>query len=154
MRGVNLVTSEIKAFIGRSSLPYRVEVVRREIQKYAIATGQRAERYLSGDEAPPMFVFGLFEELVGLEGLLSDGRQPASRLQPELPLKRVMAGGAKLKLFRPIRAGDVLVSIKTIKQVYEKQGSHGPIIFMTVENKVHTDKGELVLVEELLEISR
>ena len=61
---MSLLTPEIKGWIGRSEAPVTVEVSRREIQKYAVATEQIREAYLLGDEAPPMFVFGLFRPVV------------------------------------------------------------------------------------------
>ncbi|MEQ9123577.1 MAG: acyl dehydratase, partial [Alphaproteobacteria bacterium] len=54
-----LVDEAARAWIGRSQPPVKVEVSRRDIQKYAVATEQRQQKYLDGDEAPPMFLFGL-----------------------------------------------------------------------------------------------
>ena len=53
-----LVTDEVRQWIGRASEPVRFEVSRRDIIKYSIATEQRNPKYLRGDEAPPMFLFG------------------------------------------------------------------------------------------------
>ena len=88
----NLLTLEIKDWIGRSDTPVRLDVSRRDIQKYAIATEQRVEKYQRGDEAPPMFLFNAHSPLVGLDQLRSDGLT-VDALLPDLPLKRVMAGG-------------------------------------------------------------
>ena len=90
-----LITPEIKAWIGKSEAPRRAEVTRREIVKYAIATEQRLPKYRAGDEAPPMFLFGLFRPLADLEALGPDGLAKET-MMPELPLRRVMAGGSGL----------------------------------------------------------
>ncbi|MBM4204612.1 MAG: MaoC family dehydratase, partial [Gammaproteobacteria bacterium] len=50
-----MLTAEHKAWIGREEAPVHVEVSRRDIIKYAIATEQTQPKYLAGDEAPPMF---------------------------------------------------------------------------------------------------
>ena len=54
---MSLLTDEHRAWIGRSEPPVEVEVSRRDIVKYSLATEQVQERYLRGDEAPPMFIF-------------------------------------------------------------------------------------------------
>ena len=50
-----LLTAEHLAWIDRSEPPVAVEVSRRDIVKYSIATEQVQHKYLVGDEAPPMF---------------------------------------------------------------------------------------------------
>ena len=40
-----LITPQIRQWIGRSGEPQRLEVTRRDIVKYAIATQQRLEKY-------------------------------------------------------------------------------------------------------------
>ena len=52
-----LVTDEIRSWIGRSSPPVELEVSRRDIVKYSLATQQTQLHFLKGDEAPPMFLF-------------------------------------------------------------------------------------------------
>jgi 3-methylfumaryl-CoA hydratase len=141
-----LITPEIRAWIGRSTDPVRSEVTRRDIQKYAVATEQRLEKYLNGDEAPPMFLFGAMRPIVPIEALGPDGISRDSLL-PDLPLKRVMAGGTKTTYHRPVRPGDVLVGTRTLKDIYEKQGKTGPLIFIVYTMKVETEDGEAIADE-------
>ena len=68
-----LITPEIRAWIGRSAPPQRIEIARRDIVKYAVATEQRLEKYRNGDEAPPMFLFGTSMLICALDELGSDG---------------------------------------------------------------------------------
>ena len=58
-----LLTDEHRAWIGTADEPVTVEVTRRDIQKYASATEQQQQKYISGDEAPPMFIFNLFSTI-------------------------------------------------------------------------------------------
>ncbi len=148
-----LLTPEILAAIGQAEPPMRVEVTRREIMKYAVATEQRLEKYLRGDEAPPMFVFGAFRDVVPLAELGPDGIARSSAM-PELPLKRVMAGGFRFQYSRPIRPGDVLVSTRVLADIHEKQGASGPLIFLVYERRVATEAGEPVLTETQTRIVR
>ncbi|MCZ6616973.1 MAG: acyl dehydratase, partial [Gammaproteobacteria bacterium] len=55
-----LLTDEHRAWIGQAESPVTVEVSRRDIIKYSLATEQTQQKYLVGDEAPPMFIFNLF----------------------------------------------------------------------------------------------
>ncbi len=150
---MSLVTPELRAAIGRTGPAVTVEVTRREIRKYAVATRQRLKRYLDGDEAPPMFHYMLFRELEELDRLRSDGLSRDS-LIPELPLPRVMAGGSETRYVRPIKPGDVLVGTPKIAEIFEKSGAQGPLVFVVTELRVETDQGELVLVERSTRIAR
>ena len=148
-----LITPEIRRWIGRSDASQRLEVARRDIVKYAIATEQRLDKYRRGDEAPPMFLFNAHQPLVQIEALRPDGltKDP---LLPDLPLKRVMAGGVRNRYHRAVRAGDVLVLTRTLTEIYEKQGSTGPLIFVLYAVRVETEDGELVMEETRTRIFR
>lgn len=148
-----LLTPEIRRWIGRSDEPQRLEVTRRDIVKYAIATQQRQEKYRRGDEAPPMFLFNAHQPLVDLDALRPDGLT-VDRLLPELPLRRVMAGGIKNTYHRPIRPGDHLVLTRTLTDIYEKQGASGPLIFVVYGVRVEAEDGELVMEETRRRIFR
>ena len=119
-----LISEEAKSWIGRSAEPLYVEISRRDIVKYSIATEQQQEKFLRGDEAPPMFMFGALRPLVPMEELGPDGIPPDSFL-PDLPLKRVMAGGTEMLFHRPIRAGDKLRATRSLHDLYEKKENLG-----------------------------
>ncbi len=151
---MGLLTDEHLAWIGRTEPPVTIEVSRRDIQKYAAATGQRQQKYLAGDEAPPMFVFNLFTPIPELDGLRPDGLAASTTPGPSLPLKRIMAGGTELRLRRPIRPGDTLVGTRTIADIYEKGGRTGPLIFIERVLEVRTTDGDPVLEERQTAIAR
>ena len=77
-----------------------------------------------------MFVFNLFRPLVPLANLGKDGLNTQETLNVDLPLKRVMAGGTKINLFKNIYPGDKLTGISKIQDLYEKKGKSGALIFM------------------------
>lgn len=149
----DLITDDIRAWIGRTEGPQRIEITRRDIIKYAIATDQRRAKYLNGDEAPPMFLFGADRPLVPLAELGPDGLRPESLLPP-LPLKRVMAGGIRQRYHRRLRPGDVVFVKRTLADVYQKQGSSGPLIFVVYELEVTDADGALVMQETQTRINR
>lgn len=145
---MSLLTQEHKAWIGSVEESMEVEITRRDICKYAAATDQQLDKYLRGDEAPPMFVFNLFTPIVKLDDLRQDGL-PRSRQQgPKLPLKRIMAGGTEIKIFQPIRPGQRLRGERRIDDMYEKEGRTGPLIF-TVRKLHVTDAAGATVLEEI-----
>lgn len=150
---MGLISEDARRMIGASEPPVRVKISRRDIVKYAVATGQVLEKYLSGDEAPPMFLFGVLRPVVPLDQLGPDGIAGAS-LVPDLPLKRVMAGGTKVRYHRPVRPGDVLIATRSLADMYEKSGSQGPLIFLVTRLDVRTEAGEPVAEETQTRIVR
>lgn len=149
----SLLTPELLAHIGRKAPPKKELVTRRDIRKYSVATGQRLEKYLAGDEAPPMFHLALFWEVEEMDQLTPDGVF-TDRLVPKLPLERAMAGGLKIDYHKSIRPGDVLIAERTLTDIYEKQGSQGPLIFYEIDREVKTESGEKVLTEKTTRIMR
>ncbi len=149
----SLLTPELLSNIGRSAAPKKELVTRRDIRKYSVATDQRLEKYLQGDEAPPMFHIALFWDVVELNQLIKDGLS-VDTLLPEFPLKRAMAGGWKIDYHQRIFPGDVLVATRTLTDIYEKMGRQGPLIFYEVITKIENEAGEPVLTEKTTRILR
>jgi 3-methylfumaryl-CoA hydratase len=149
----NLVSDEARSWIGRSAPSWTVEIHRSDIVKYSIATEQRLDKYRKGDEAPPMFLYGALRVLAPIDELGPDGLAMDAFL-PDLPLKRVMAGGTKSHYLCAVKPGDVLVATRTLSGITEKQGATGPLIFIQYELTVTTDSGKPVMTETLTRIVR
>jgi 3-methylfumaryl-CoA hydratase len=151
---MGLLTQEHLDTIGTSEPSVDVYISRRDIQKYSAATEQQQAKYINGDEAPPMFIFNLFAPVSTLSDIRADGLARNKVVGPKLPLKRIMAGGTEIKQHLPIIPGDCLTGTRKITDMYEKQGSSGPLIF-TVRSLIITDnKGALVMEEIQTSIAR
>jgi hydroxyacyl-ACP dehydratase HTD2-like protein with hotdog domain len=148
-----LLDDKLLANIGRQSEPRREIVTRRDIRKYAIATGNRQRRYLDGDEAPPLYHLALFWDVVELDQLTPDGVS-VDTLLPKFPLEKAMAGGLHIEYHRPIRPGDWLTATRTLTNIYEKAGRSGPLIFYEVLMEVVDDDGKPVVTEKTTRILR
>ncbi len=151
---MGLLTEEHLSWVGSSDPPVTVEIARRDIVKYATATEQHQEKYLRGDEAPPMFVFNLFSELPTIDELRDDGLPRRKSHGPSLPLKRMMAGGTIVEVHRPIRPGDVLTATRTLVAMSEKQGRSGPLIFLEYVTEVVDADGRPVMEDHQTGIAR
>lgn len=141
-----LLTPEDLSRIGTSTHPVTETVTRREIRRYSTATGQRLEKYLNGDEAPPLFFSRFFDEIPSMSELQPNG-QTADPLTHGLPLKRQMAGGSEVIPHRPIRPGDELTAVRTLTKLKEKEGGSGPILLCTIETRVTDKNGQPVATE-------
>ncbi|MEH6568734.1 MAG: MaoC family dehydratase N-terminal domain-containing protein [Halioglobus sp.] len=150
---MSLLTPDLLANIGRKSEPQREIVTRRDIRKYAVATGNRQRKYLDGDQAPPMFHVPLFWDVVELDQLTPDGVSVDSLL-PKFPLEKAMAGGLKIEYHKPVRPGDWLSATRTLTDIYEKEGRSGALIFYEVVMDVVNDDQELVIREKTTRILR
>lgn len=148
-----LLDDQVLSNIGKSEPPQKQLATRRDIRKYAVATGQRLRKFLDGDEAPPLFHIALFWDIVPLDELLPDGLS-VDPLLPEFPLKRAMAGGWNIQYYRPIYPGDELAAQRTLSNIYEKSGSKGPLIFYEITRDIRTSVGEPVLTEKMTRILR
>ena len=148
-----LLSEELLSTIGRRSEPRREIVTRREIRKYAVATGNRQRKYLDGDEAPPMFHVPLFWDVVELGQLTPDGVSIDSLL-PKFPLEKAMAGGLNIEYHKPVYPGDWLTSTRTLTDIYEKQGRSGSLIFYEVVMDIVNDDGDLIIREKTTRILR
>jgi hydroxyacyl-ACP dehydratase HTD2-like protein with hotdog domain len=149
----SVLNDALLANIGRQSEPVRELVTRRDIRKYAIATGNRQRKYLDGDQAPPMFHVALFWDVVELDELSPDGVS-IDRLLPKFPLEKAMAGGLHIEYHRPVRPGDWLTATRTLSNIYEKIGRSGPLIFYEVDMDIVDDDGNLVIREKTTRILR
>ncbi len=150
---MSLLSDELLSNIGRSSEPHRELVTRRDIRKYAVATGNRQQKYLDGDQAPPMFHVPLFWDIVPLDQLTPDGVS-IDTLLPKFPLEKAMAGGLKIEYHKPVYPGDWLTATRTLSAIYEKKGRSGPLIFYEVIMEIRDDDGELVITEKTTRILR
>jgi len=148
-----LLSEELLSAIGRSAPPHRELVTRRDIRKYAVATGNRQRKYLEGDQAPPMFHVPLFWDVVELDQLSPDGVS-IDRLLPKFPLEKPLAGGLVIEYHKDISPGDWLTANRTLTDIYQKNGRSGPLIFYEVVMEICNDEGELVIREKTTRILR
>jgi len=57
---------------------------------------------------------------------------------------RRLAAGMEVDFVKPIRAGDRIMMVSRIKQVYEKTGRTGAMVFMVIGSTLKNQHGEVV----------
>jgi len=138
------LSSSVLSAIGKSEKVGPLTVYRQDICKYSIATGQQSPTYLRGDEAPPLFFMSLSWALHALQHLADDGLAD-DPFTEELPAGKRMGGGMRVEPIRPIRPGDILTAVRTIADIYEKQGTTGRLLFYDIMIEIRDSQDELVL---------
>jgi acyl dehydratase len=63
---------------------------------------------------------------------------------PEFDTRRLLAG-IDIEFLAPIRAGDSITTISRIKEVYEKTGRSGPMVFIVISSILRKQNGEVAV---------
>lgn len=159
MSSESLITDEIRSWIGREVPPWTIEVTRRDVARFAVATDDLNPLYLDEDRAkqsryggliaPPLFYMAPLTEPVPETELRTDGLPFEGKFPvPPTPLPRLMDGGTEVEFLQPVRVGDVLTGRSQITDIYPKEGRSGPLIFVQRETTFTNQNGELVLIEK------
>ena len=74
--------------------------------------------------------------------------QPWQRTTGTEPGTRVLNGGRRSRYFAPIRPGDVISSVGSLANAYEREGKLGTMLFLVSERRWTNQRGELVSSSE------
>ena len=162
---MSLITEEALEWSRQPFEQRQFGVARHDIAKYAQSIGANDPVYSDVDVAraaghpdilaPPYFPIVArmhTVHLFGRESLEPDG-SPTEDVPP-IHSKRAMAGETELELGAPVHAGDTLTIDKKIVEMYEKEGSSGPLVFVKMEFDFHNQHGHRVLRERYTRIYR
>jgi acyl dehydratase len=129
-----------RSLIGRASAPLAVEVERGHIRRFAEALGDddpiyrdEAAARAAGHPAipaPPTFAAAL--------------RPNDARAGLDIDWRKLLHGEQEFELRRPLYAGDRLVLVQTIADVYAKEGKAGAMDFLVLETVARDEAGEEV----------
>jgi hypothetical protein len=163
-----LLPESAKAFIGMQSTPEVAcdPVERGAVRRYAQAIMdedpifwepcERNERY-GGPVAPPLYPTHLFRRPFGAPDPMQtygsdpdfDGiGPPSAQGLPEIePLRgfALLNGGSEIEFFRYARHGETVTLVSKYADIYEKETSKGPIVFVIIESEYRTGDGELLI---------
>lgn len=88
----------------------------------------------AGDALPPLWHWMYFPEEDLQESIAADGHTVRGGFLPPVDLPRRMWAGGRFKFKRPLRIGDTVTKISTIKDIKNTQGHSGKLCFVTVEH--------------------
>ena len=101
----------------------------------------------AGSEAPPLGHWLYFLPMARHSEIGGDGHPRRGGFLPPVPLPRRMWAGSRLTFHRPLRVGDEIGRVSTIKDVSVKHGRSGALVFVTVRHEVAA-AGGLAISEE------
>lgn len=127
---MDLDRSVVGSEFDRTVLP---AVTDEEIREYASFTGEPVGEDDAGVIAPPSFV------------LRMRGKRFMPRNLPDLGRSGFDAG-KDMELRAPVRPGDVLTTVSTVHDLYEKTGRSGRMTFLVLRSIITNQKGEQVAV--------
>jgi 3-methylfumaryl-CoA hydratase len=103
-----------------------------------------------GDLLPPLWHWCAFPVTAPNDMLGHDGHPRGSDLLPPVHLKRRMWAGGALRFRAPLRVGDPMERQSTVRQLTEKTGANGPMVFVTVDHAIYGPSG--LAIEERQDI--
>ena len=57
--------------------------------------------------------------------------------------RRRLAGGIDIDFIQPIRAGDTIATVTEVREIYEKTGRTGPMVFIVLRSALNNQRGEV-----------
>jgi acyl dehydratase len=155
----------VQAWVDAPPLTAQVRIDRKDIVRFAIATGETDPIHFQPDAAravgyadvvaPPLFYVslrtGVFN-MVPASGLHAEGTP--LRDIPPLAYTQAMAGETTAELHRPFVAGDEVTCSRRVASASTKQGRSGRLTFIRFEYRYADADDEPIAVEHFTRIFR
>ncbi len=97
-------------------------------------TLDREPTFRDGDPLPPAWQWLYFHDVVRASQLGEEGHPALGVTMPPVPLPRRMWAAGSLESSAPLPLGATATRVSTIRSITPKQGSTGPLCFVTVEH--------------------
>lgn len=167
MPSPSLITDAVRALVGVEAAPVEAThpVEASEVRRFHHATLDPAPRYwdaasagaarAGGLVAPPAFPAHAFRRAADApDPLEAEGGQDfgghSRVLRPglppiDVPLTRLLNGGYTYEFFRYARVGERIVCRSRYKDIYERDGASGALVFVVIEDDYATSDGAPLL---------
>ncbi len=90
----------------------------------------------AGDPVPPGWHWLYFLDIAPAGELGEDGHPHRGGFLPPVALPRRMWAGGRIEFLAPLRIGDAVRRVSTIRNVEAKSGKSGDLVFVTVEHQI------------------
>lgn len=157
---MTLLTDEALAWVGHETVFEGDEITESEVQAFVFASEDLHPSYLGEREgqfagvpaaAPPMLYYGVTRPYVALDDYAPDGTFGGHR--PPIGVGQSMGGTLSVEWLRPLRVGDRLTGIRTLKSMEEKEGARRSFVLITYETIYRDQTGEEVIREHYDQIA-
>ena len=123
------------------------DTIRLQPANFMKATLNRPPKLKEGDNLPPLWHWVYFLEAKPESDLGRDAHPKKGDFLPPIQLPRRMWAGGRFTFYNDLVIGEKAQKITTIKKIVEKEGSAGPLCFITLEHKIYS-KDEISIIEE------
>ena len=123
------------------------DTIRLQPANFMEATLNRPPKLKEGDNLPPLWHWVYFLEAKPESDLGRDAHPKKGDFLPPIQLPRRMWAGGRFTFYNDLVIGEKAKKITTIKKIAEKEGSAGPLCFITLEHKIYS-KDEISIIEE------
>jgi len=117
-----------------------VQVTRELIADFCAAIGETNPLY-TDPEAARAGPHGGLVAPPSLAAIFGDGENIFEHF-PEFDRRR-LAAGMEVEFVAPIRAGDSITTVSRVKEIYEKTGRSGAMLFIVVSSELRKQDGEI-----------
>lgn len=158
-----MLPEEITKFIGKTEAPLIFEVEKGAIRKFADAVGDKSPLYWDEEYArntkygtllaPPGF-FGWPLKWEGGMPFFPKIREELVAALAAAGYPRLLDGGIEFEFFHPVRAGDTLVAVMKIADIYARESKGGNLVFSVMETSYFNQNGAHVAVARQSLIAR
>jgi 3-methylfumaryl-CoA hydratase len=135
----------LQQWAGRSETLH--DVVRPDAVAALAATLDYPQAPPHGAPLPPLWHWINFWAVSPQSQLGEDGHPRRGGFLPPVPLPRRMWAGGRLTFPAPLPVGASIARTSTIKDIAQKNGAGGQLIFVTVRHEIHHE-GRLAITEE------
>lgn len=134
------------AWVGRSEMTSdRLDAFRTNALRAVLG---RSGELSVGDPLPLLHHWLYFWNVQPPTRLGDDGHPALGGLLPPAPLPRRMWAGGRLRFLEPLRVGDDVTRVSTIRGVQTKTGRSGTLIFVTVQHEIAGPAGPAIVEEQ------
>ena len=165
LRLVGMQAEEISRLIGKSTGITIYEVEKGAIRRFADAVGDMNPLYRDDEIArksiygsiiaPPGFFGWPTKKAVESALLVDFPPELISTLEKEsYPLSSALDGSIEYEFFLPVRSGDALAAVSKVKDLRERSGHSGKLVFFTMETAYVNQSGDRVAISQAQYILR
>ena len=148
-----MLPKEVAQLIGKVGETTILEVEKGAIRKYADAVGDQNPLFWDEEHskksrfgtiiAPPGF-FGWPAKWIAPGPFFTSLRLEVSEVIAKAGYSRGLYGAVKYDFYRHVCAGNILSATPEIKDIYEREGKTGKLVFVVIETTYIDQKGRLV----------
>ena len=136
----------LRQWIGRTETRHDLAAAR-PVAAMAATLDREDGMPVPGDGVPPLWHWMFFASLSRHSDVAADGHTKLGGFLPPVPLPRRMFAGGRFEFHHPLRIGDDITRVSTVKGVTSKRGRTGDMVFVTVQHDISDAQGFAVREE-------